>query len=122
MITVAFHAIHRRSDVFERPDQFRPERFIDRKYSPYEWVPFGGGTRRCIGMHFAMLEMKLVLAAMVERFRIEIAQSDVKPSWRGAFLTPNKGLIVRACAAQPLSAVTTGSMTAGGLGVGEFGS
>lgn len=120
MITVAFHAVHRRSDVFERPDQFRPERFIDRKYSPYEWVPFGGGTRRCIGLHFAMLEMKLVLAAMVERFRIEIAQDNVKPSWRGAFLTPNKGLIVRAYAAHPLSAVTPGSMTAGGLGVGEF--
>lgn len=108
MLTVAFHAVHRRPSVFENPDQFLPERFVNSKHSPYEWIPFGGGTRRCIGMPFAMLEMKLVLAAVVEHYRFEIAQRNVKPSWRGTFLTPNKGLRVRAFAAEPLSRAAPG--------------
>jgi cytochrome P450 family 110 len=96
MVTVAFHAVHRTLDVFADADTFRPERFLDAKYSPYESLPFGGGTRRCLGMPFAMLELGLVLASFTERFDLEIVQRDVRPMWRGRFLTPNKGLLVRA--------------------------
>ena len=96
MVTVAFHAVHRGLDVFADAETFRPERFLGAKYSPYESLPFGGGTRRCLGMPFAMFELGLVLAAMIERFDLEIVQRDVKPMWRGRFLTPSKGLLVRA--------------------------
>jgi cytochrome P450 len=96
MVTVAFHAVHRTLDVFADADTFRPERFLDAKYSPYESIPFGGGTRRCLGMPFAMFELELVLASFIERFELDIVQRDVKPMWRGRFLTPNKGLLVRA--------------------------
>jgi cytochrome P450 len=95
MVSVAFHAIHRRPELFDRPNEFVPERFMSGKYSPYENVPFGGGTRRCIGMPFALYEMKLVLSTLLETMRLEIVQSPVKPMWRGMFLTPNKGLTVR---------------------------
>jgi cytochrome P450 len=95
MVSVAFHALHRRADVFDQPDTFWPERFLTAKYSPYESAPFGGGSRRCLGMPFALFEIKLVIAMVLERFRIEIAQSRVRPAWRGAFLTPSKGLRVR---------------------------
>jgi cytochrome P450 family 110 len=96
MVTVAFHAVHRTLDVFADAETFRPERFLDAKYSLYESLPFGGGTRRCLGMPFAMLELRLVLASFIERFDLEIVQRDVRPMWRGRFLTPNKGLLVRA--------------------------
>jgi cytochrome P450 family 110 len=96
MVTVAFHAVHRTLDVFGDAETFRPERFLEAKYSPYEAIPFGGGTRRCLGMPFAMFELELVLASMLERFDLEIVQRDVKPMWRGRFLTPTKGLRVRA--------------------------
>ncbi len=99
MVSVAFHAVHRKPQVFERAGEFWPERFMTAKYSPYESVPFGGGTRRCLGMPFAMFEIKLVLASMIERFSLEIVQREVVPSWRGAFLTPSKGLVVRAAPA-----------------------
>lgn len=95
MVSVAFHLIHRRPDVFERPDEFLPERFLSKKYSPYESIAFGGGSRRCIGMPFALYEMKLVLAKLLEEFRLEVRQDGVRPTWRGMFLTPNKGLMVR---------------------------
>lgn len=95
MLTVAFHQIHRSAHVFERANEFWPERFLEAKYSPYESVSFGGGTRRCLGMPFALFEMKIVLATIIERFRLEIVQRDVRPSWRGMFLTPSKGLQVR---------------------------
>ncbi len=96
IVSVAFHELHRTQPLFEHADEFRPERFLNAKFSPYESVPFGGGTRRCLGMPFALLEIKLVLAALLERYTLEIAQSDVRPVWRGAFLTPSKGLRVRA--------------------------
>jgi cytochrome P450 family 110 len=96
MLSVAMHSVHRRAGVFERPDEFWPERFLTKKYSPYEAVPFGGGSRRCLGMQFAMFEIKVVLATLLEHYRLEVVQKRVRPSWRGAFLTPSKGLRVRA--------------------------
>jgi cytochrome P450 len=95
MVSVAFHALHRRPEVFERADEFWPERFLSTKYTPYQWAPFGGGSRRCLGMPFALFEIKLVLAMLVERACIDVQQTHVRPMWRGAFLTPSKGLRVR---------------------------
>jgi cytochrome P450 family 110 len=95
MVTVAFHAIHRRADVFERPNELWPERFLSTaKVSPYEYLAFGGGSRRCLGMPFAIYEMKIVVAALLDKFRLDIVGA-VRPSWRGMFLTPSKGLRVR---------------------------
>jgi len=51
---------HRRTDLYPQPDLFKPERFLERQFSPYEYLPFGGGSRRCIGMAFAQFEMKVV--------------------------------------------------------------
>src|SRR5205814_699073 len=67
---VAAHCIyltHRRPDVWEDAQRFDPERFLARKPGPYEFIPFGGGTRHCLGAAFAMYEMKIVLAEMLQR-------------------------------------------------------
>jgi cytochrome P450 family 110 len=64
---------HRRADLWPDPERFDPDRFLGRKVSPYEFFPFGGGTRRCIGMAFAQYEMAIVLKQIVLRTRLEFA-------------------------------------------------
>ena len=77
---------HRREEVFPEPERFRPERFLERTYSPFEWLPFGGGARRCIGMAFALYEMKLVLGALFRRFHFKKAD-DKTPQTRRKHIT-----------------------------------
>jgi len=58
---------HTRSDVYADPYEFRPERFLDGSPETFGWIPFGGGTRRCIGAAFAELEMRVVLSTILQR-------------------------------------------------------
>ena len=79
---------HQRNDVYPEPKQFKPERFLERQFSPYEYYPFGGGNRRCIGMAFAQLEIKLVLATIFSRLRLSlVSRQPVRPVNRGITLT-----------------------------------
>ena len=63
---------HPRQDIYPKPKQFKPERFLDHQFSPYEFFPFGGGVRRCIGEALALYEMKLVLATMLTRYLLAL--------------------------------------------------
>lgn len=65
--------VHRDERVYENALTFDPQRFMDRKYSPHEFLTFGGGNRRCIGAAFAINEMKLVLGTMLPRVDLESA-------------------------------------------------
>ncbi len=59
---------HNNPETFPEPERFLPERFLTRTYSPFEFLPFGGGQRRCIGAAFALYEMKVVLSTLLQRF------------------------------------------------------
>lgn len=86
---------HRRESVFADPKQFLPERFMEQKFSPYEYLPFGGGDRGCIGLAFSMFEMKLVLATILLRFELApLSQRAVKPIRRGITIVPSGGVPV----------------------------
>jgi cytochrome P450 len=63
--------LHHRHDLYPDPFSYRPERFLDHKPGTYEWIPFGGGTRRCLGAALAMAEQRVVLEAMVRRLDLE---------------------------------------------------
>ncbi|WP_433926582.1 cytochrome P450 [Sorangium cellulosum] len=63
---------HHDPTVFPEPEVFRPERFLERTYSPFEFLPFGGGNRRCIGAAFALYEMKLILGTLLRRYSFEL--------------------------------------------------
>jgi len=59
--------------VWRNPERFDPTRFLDWKSNPYEFLPFGGGVRRCIGLAFALFEMKRVLRRIVARANLRLA-------------------------------------------------
>lgn len=94
--TVIFPSIylaHHRPEVYPEPKQFRPERFLERQYSPYEYLPFGGGDRRCIGSAFALFEMKLVLSQLLSSLDFALVNSHpIRPMRRGLTVAPSDRL------------------------------
>jgi cytochrome P450 len=70
-ISVSILLLHHREDLYPDPFAFRPERWLARKPGAYEWIPFGGGTRRCLGATLAMAEQRVVLSAMARRLDLE---------------------------------------------------
>lgn len=84
---------HQRPDLYPDPKLFRPERFLERMFSPYEFLPFGGGVRRCIGEALALFEMKLVIATLLSHYRLAMADHAPEyPQRRGVVFTPAKGV------------------------------
>lgn len=65
-------ATHRRPDIYSQPNKFNPHRWETITPTTYEFLPFGGGPRRCLGATFATLELRLALAIIVQRFRLNV--------------------------------------------------
>lgn len=91
-VMVSLNQLHENSAEFPNPDRFDPQRFIDNKPHSYSWVPFGGGTRRCIGAAFANMEMDVVLRTVLRHFTIQTTTApDEKWHSRGVAYTPKQG-------------------------------
>ncbi|BAY22730.1 cytochrome P450 [Calothrix sp. NIES-2100] len=92
MLLGCIYLIHHRPDLYPQPDKFQPERFLEKQYSFSEYLPFGGGNRRCLGMAFALFEMKLVLATVLSQMDLKLVENySVKPIRRGVTLAPSSG-------------------------------
>jgi cytochrome P450 family 110 len=84
---------HRDPERFVQPELFRPERFIERSFTPFEYLPFGGGHRRCIGSAFASFEMKIVLAALLSHFEVTLVNDKApRPVRRNVTIAPHDGV------------------------------
>jgi len=84
---------HQREDIYPDAKEFRPERFLENQFSPYEFISFGGGSRRCIGEALAQLELKLAIATILSRYDLALANNNLeKPQRRGVTLAPNHGV------------------------------
>jgi len=98
-ISVSILLLHHREDLYPNPFVFRPERWLDRKPGTYEWIPFGGGTRRCLGATLAMAEQRVVLCAMAQRLDLEPEGAEPEHAQhRNVTMIPARGAraIVRA--------------------------
>ncbi|MGD1914509.1 MAG: cytochrome P450 [Rivularia sp. (in: cyanobacteria)] len=92
-IIPSIYMAHHREETYPQSKQFKPERFLERQFSPYEFFPFGGGNRRCIGLAFAMYEMKLVLATILSELEVSrINKRVVKPARRGLTVATPAGM------------------------------
>lgn len=96
VIMPSIYLAHHRAAVYPEPKQFRPERFLERQFSPYEYLPFGGGNRRCIGSAFALFEMKLVLFQLLSNLDIALVNvKPIRPIRRGLTVAPSDQLQIR---------------------------
>lgn len=87
----SIYSVHRREDLYPNCHEFKPERFLERQFSNYEFIPFGGGVRRCIGLALAQFEMKVVLTKILTSVNLElITKQEVLPVRRGLVSGPNR--------------------------------
>jgi len=75
-LVVSIVSIHHDPNTYPEPDTFRPERFLERKYNIYEFLPFGGGHRRCMGAGLAEYTIRLALAEAVTHWDFETTGMD----------------------------------------------
>jgi cytochrome P450 family 135 len=80
-----------RAASYKDPKRFDPDRWIGVKPDPYTWLPFGGGVRRCIGMAFAQLEMRIVVQTILQRTRMRAVGGPANIVRRGISLAPSDG-------------------------------
>jgi cytochrome P450 len=90
-VVINAYIAQRHPAIWDAPDELRPERFLHTKPDPYAWIPFGGGPRRCIGMAFALLEMRVVLAALFERARLRLPEKPAPVTLRSFLFAPGGG-------------------------------
>jgi cytochrome P450 len=100
--------VHHDPDVYPDPFAFRPERFLEKPPGTYTWIPFGGGRRRCLGASFAMLEMKLAIAAALRRYTLAPAVELERTRRRSITISPRRGALT---VLLPRAASTNGQST-----------
>jgi cytochrome P450 len=93
MITPCIYLIHRSPDLWPDPEKFDPDRFARSHPAPWEFLPFGGGGRRCLGAAFAMYEIKQILGHVLESITVRPAANySAKMVRQGNTLRPSEGL------------------------------
>lgn len=88
--------VHTDPDIYPEPEAFKPERFSERSYKPTEYLPYGGGHRRCIGAAFADFELRIALATLVAEYDVELLDAEPpQPVRRNITMAPDTGVHVR---------------------------
>lgn len=101
MVLIPVYALHRHLSYWDRPNVFEPERFMGDNFIPrehrYSYMPFGAGSRICLGMAFAMAEAQTVLATLLQELHFESADID-NIEFESAVLRAKHGLLMRVTA------------------------
>ncbi|MBK8170206.1 MAG: cytochrome P450 [Sandaracinaceae bacterium] len=93
--TPCIYLTHRNPAYWPNPDEFDPQRFMDTRINPYAYLPFGGGARRCIGLAFATMEMKVVMATVLGAIRFrKVPGEETRTVRRGVTFVPSNGMPV----------------------------
>lgn len=98
VVLLCQYAMHRHPNFWEDPERFDPERFSpqrSRGRHPFAYFPFGGGPRLCIGNHLAMMEIKLIVATIAQRYRLELVPGHPVEAEPLITLRPRHGMKMR---------------------------
>ena len=82
-VGINIHWTHHSEDYWDEPEKFDPMRFTPEKVKArhkYAWVPFGGGAHMCLGLHFAYMQVKILMAQLLPRYRVDLVGGD--PEWQ----------------------------------------
>jgi cytochrome P450 len=94
-IAASIGLVHADESVFHHADRFDPDRFMSRRPDPAEWIPYGGGIRRCIGAAFASMEIRVVLRTLLRDYAISTSNArDEGWKSRSVALAPSRGALV----------------------------
>jgi cytochrome P450 len=86
------YLMHHRADLYPDPHKFRPERFLGAAAQSRTWLPWGGGSKHCLGRHFALAEVKTILQHVLATRAVFPASKRIEhPRWRSAILVPHAG-------------------------------
>jgi cytochrome P450 len=105
-------ASHHLPDVFPEPEEFRPERFTEENKAKLQrgaYVPFGGGSRTCIGMRFGQAEIAIIARAILERARLELMPGFELEIRHAPTISPRQGMPMRVRAAEPAAVLASGA-------------
>ncbi|CAL7949195.1 unnamed protein product [Xylocopa violacea] len=100
-VIIPIYGLHHDSDYYPNPATFDPERFTEenkRTRHPYTYLPFGEGPRNCIGMRFALLQIKVGIISFLRKHRVEVCDKTITPikfSRRSLVTTSEKGFWLR---------------------------
>ncbi|MGH3812862.1 MAG: cytochrome P450 [Pseudonocardiaceae bacterium] len=93
IVTPCMYLAHHQPDLFPNPRRFEPSRFLDNRVSRHYYFPFGGGIRRCLGSELAMLEVRMITAAVLRRCQLHCVNPEAGiPELRGPAMTLAQGL------------------------------
>ncbi len=91
-LLACIYLVHHDPALYPEPQEFRPERFLGERAASSAWLPWGGGRKRCPGLHLATLEMKIVLRTVLARMTLRPVGATIeRPRWRSVIVTPHAG-------------------------------
>jgi len=95
-VAPCIHLIHRDERHYPEAHRFLPERFVGKQPGTYTWIPFGGGTRRCLAASYAEMEMKRVLGIVLETTELRAVENDAERARKSAisFAPDQKGMVI----------------------------
>ncbi|KXN74938.1 cytochrome P450 [Conidiobolus coronatus NRRL 28638] len=75
-VTLSIFSILNDPKIYPNPEKFDPERFLNTKYDIDTYMPFGGGSRMCVGMNFSLMEQKIFLSLLLQKFDLRITKDN----------------------------------------------